>query len=170
MPNDNELDEGFDDLDEEDEDDDPLIRKLRHRNRTLSKEAKAGKQAQQRLAEIERERTIQSAGLGELGDRKMAALLAAHGDGEFDPETLKQTAIELGFIAPPEPEVPDEELDALDRVEQASTAAQPQTGAGTISPTDAAGWSQGKWARFAKQYPEEKEALLRGETVRGVRF
>ena len=55
---------------------------------------------------------------------KMKALFSTH-EGEYTPDALRATAQDLGFVAPPPPDVPEEETEAHDRMFRASAGASP---------------------------------------------
>lgn len=120
MPDDD--DYADDDLDQEDES--PVIRTLRQKLK------KAEAQAAQ-VGPLQTENALLNAGLGGLSDKQRKALIATH-EGEMTPEALKAAAAELGFPiateAEPEPEVPAEAQDALERMQQATSGAQPSEG------------------------------------------
>ena len=108
MPSDDEI---------EREDDPDFIKDLRRK-------AKERDQFESELTATRREVAVLSAGLGDLSERQRKALLATH-DGELTPEGLRASAAELGFVKAPEPDVPDAEREAMQRVQQASAAAEP---------------------------------------------
>ena len=77
-------------------------------------------------ATLKRENALLKAGLGGLNEKQQKALAAAH-DGDFTPEALKQTAIDLGF-AEPEPDTtatPDEQAEHRKVEATAAGAEQP---------------------------------------------
>lgn len=94
----------------------PVIKDLRKDRDTAMADAEAAK----------RELTLHKAGLGDLSEKQMKALSAAH-EGDWTPDLLKETANELGFgqptnseQTPPEPRIPAAELAAHQRVADAS--------------------------------------------------
>lgn len=68
-----------------------VIKTLRQKVKDLERRPTA-----EELAQTQRELALWKAGLGDLSDKQVKALAAAH-DGEFTPEALKATATELGF-------------------------------------------------------------------------
>lgn len=93
--------------------------------RATRKKAKQLEEVEARATAAERKLAVRESGL-DISPRQLSALLKEH-DGEFTAEALRETAAELGFWKPPDDE-PSEELDALDRVRQAS-AGSGQAGA-----------------------------------------
>lgn len=86
---------------------------------------------------------------------------------EDDADAIKNWLVEAGALEA-EPAVPAEVFEAQERVAATSQNATQATTAGVITPADAAQWSAEKFARFQKDHPDEHDALLRGEEVRGV--
>lgn len=84
--------------------------------RVLRKQAKEAEELRTRIADMERREAIRGAGLN-LNARQEKALLATH-EGEMNADTLKATAIELGFLAASaeEPDTPTEEQAAHQRL------------------------------------------------------
>lgn len=167
--------DGIDDDDDDDQGqgqqqaprDNPDIRQLR-------KDAKRAKQLEAELADIRRERALEKAGLkrpdgSDLSERQLKALLATH-EGDMTADTLRATAIELGFAAPSEEQQQlDEDLAAQQRV-AAAAAGGHAVATGVITPADVEQWSTERIVRFRQQYPQQFEALKRGEEVVGVSF
>ena len=104
---------------ESEENETPAIRNMRKRIKELEADAKKAQELEARAVAAERRVAIAEAGV-KLSDKQLKALAAVH-DGEWTPESIKGTAAELGYIAPPEPEVPAEELEALNRVADAAS-------------------------------------------------
>lgn len=102
--------------------DSSVIKDLRKRaERTDAAEAEADA--------AKRELTLHRAGLGDLSDKQLKALGAAH-EGDWDPELLKATATELGFMRQPgeaetTPQIPAAELEAHQRVANAAMGEAP---------------------------------------------
>ena len=104
--------DGADDGDGQDEGNPPR----KNWRRELEARAEA---AEKRAAELERKVALSDAGLSELSEKQVKALLSAH-DGDISGEALAATATELGFgsaPAAPDPEVQEhaEELGHLTR-------------------------------------------------------
>ena len=104
---------------------------FREMRRAANKSAKLSKEnaaLTARLAEMERQVALSSAGLT-LSPKQQAALLAAH-EGELERDLLRATATELGFITP-DPTDPDPDADrreaALQTQAKISAAAQGTT-------------------------------------------
>lgn len=106
---------------DEQTDDSTVIRELREK-------AKRADTAEAEAQAARRELTLHKAGLGELSDKQMKALQAAH-EGDWEPESLKATATELGFVKQPgepsEPQIPADEMAAHQRVAAAQTGEPP---------------------------------------------
>jgi hypothetical protein len=107
------------DLDTPDDepDDNAVIRDLR-------KKAEKADAAEAEAQAARRELALHKAGLGDLTDKQMKALTATH-EGDWDVESLKASATELGFVKTPaddkpEPRIPPEEMAAHQRVADAA--------------------------------------------------
>lgn len=72
------------------------------------------KKAEERVSQLERQVAFTEAGLTNLSDKQVKALVATH-DGEMTAEALKATATELGFApkGEAEQEIDDEQTQAL---------------------------------------------------------
>lgn len=108
-----------DDFDNDDTElnDNNAIATMRKRIKALEAEAKKASEAEARATAAERKLVIAEAGI-KLNARQMSALTSVH-DGEWDAESLKATAIDLGFVKAEEPEV-QPELEAHERVARAA--------------------------------------------------
>lgn len=106
-----------DDFENDDANEPNAIATMRKRIKALEAEAKRAEEADARATAAERKLVIAEAGI-KLNARQMTALTSVH-DGEWDAESLKATAIDLGFMQPADPE-PTPELDAHDRVARAA--------------------------------------------------
>lgn len=100
--------------------DDGLVKKLR---KQLDAANKAKKSALDDLAKERRESAIAKSGL-ELNEKQLAGLMAAHGEEALTAESLRATAQELGFIKDAGVTATQEEIDAHQRVGEASASAQ----------------------------------------------
>lgn len=118
------FDDDYDD-DAEPEQDQPPARRgpTEAEIRIWRKEAKKWKEAEPQLTKLQQENLVlRTPGLNALSERQMRALFATH-DGEQTPDALRATAQDLGFVAAPEPEVPDAEMAAHQRLIDASAGA-----------------------------------------------
>lgn len=100
--------------------------------RLLRKKAKRADELEPEVSKLRQQLAIAQAGLSDLNDKQVKALIASH-DGEWDGESLKATAVDLGFAKAPEPEVPAEELKTLERMANASAGAEH---VGKVRPVD----------------------------------
>lgn len=163
------------DLDLEDDDDldeSALVKRLRAQIKALSKKAKQVDDLQEKVSKFERRDLVKDAGI-ELDDDQAEAIFTKLERAGTTPtaEAVRELAVKFKWAEPPAPDVPDEDLDAQDRIAAATTGAGAgQTGKDVITPADAADWPADKWARFRKQNPDAAEALKRGNEVRGVTF
>ena len=133
--------------DDEPEADSGPMRQMRKQIRDLEKQVKASQTAAQEAEQLRRENLIlRTPGLNELSDRKIKALFATH-DGEFTPDALKATAIDLGWVQPPEPEVPDAEREAHARMEGVATGASSATAHDPVADALSAGSEDEFWAK-----------------------
>lgn len=95
----------------------------------LRKQAERVDAAEADAVAARRELTLHKAGLGDLSDKQLKALGAAH-EGDWEPELLKATATELGFVRQPgeaetTPQIPAAELEAHQRVANAASGELP---------------------------------------------
>jgi hypothetical protein len=138
-----------DDLDSPDDDQQPDNSVIR----TLREKAERTDAAETKAQQLERELTLHKAGLNDLSDKEIKALTAVH-DGEWEPDALKATATELGFVKQPDgtdipaPKVSPEELASMNRMAAASGGTPPP-------PPDLDSQIA------AAQNPEELKAVLR---------
>lgn len=111
-----------DDLDDEQTDAQrpSWAKELRQENRRLAKEAKRAQELEQQLQSYQRADALRGAALN-LTDRQRKALEATH-DGEWTPEALRATAVDLGWAQPPPPDTPPTEQAALERITQAAAS------------------------------------------------
>ena len=120
----------FDDNDDfDDEPEQPPARQRREPTpaeiRIWRNNSRKWEEAESRLTTLERENLLlRTPGLSNLTDRQMKALFATH-DGELTPDSLRETAQDLGFVAPPEPDVPEAEAAAHQRTINASAGSDP---------------------------------------------
>lgn len=118
-------DDYLDDEDTEGQSPNPrdLRYQLREKNRLLQEaqaEAARTKELEQQIADLQRRNVARDAGVS-LTDKQWLALQAAH-DGEWTPDSVKQTAAEI-FGAPTPRQDPS--LDQIDRFTAASAGTEP---------------------------------------------
>ena len=94
----------------------------REQVRTWEKQSKAAQEAEERAATAERRLALLEAGAGSLTERQQKALLASI-DGDITADTLREAAVDLGFMQPAKDAAPDAETEALNRMSQASSGA-----------------------------------------------
>lgn len=98
-----------------------VIRQLRAENKRIATEATALKEQAARTAELERENAFFKADLPrDLNEARRKAILATA--AEATPEGFRKAAEELGFIEPPAPTVPADELAAMERIANGGSA------------------------------------------------
>lgn len=106
--------------DEQQPDDNAVIRELREK-------AKRADTAESEAQAAKRELSLHKAGLGGLSEKQTKALMNVH-DGEWEPESLKATATELGFLQQSDAgqeQIPQGELEAHQRVAAAAGGSPP---------------------------------------------
>lgn len=105
--------------DEEDQPATPQPRELRSQIKALNAELAQARERAERADALERENAFYRADLPrDLNEAKQKAIMAIAGD--TTPEAFRQAAQDLGYIEPPAPTVPVEELAAHDRAAQAA--------------------------------------------------
>lgn len=97
--------------------------------RDLRKKAGRADELDAEVKQLRQDAAILRAGITDLTPAKQKALLAAH-DGELEPDAIRKTAIELGFLADSKPaaespQVPADEQAAHQRAAEATAAAAP---------------------------------------------
>jgi hypothetical protein len=101
----------------------------------------------------------------QLPDTPIAQLFRDKYDGDLDPARVREAAAQYGLIE----KMPDplaEELAAHQRMAGASSGAEARPGA--ITPEDVASWPMDKMRRFQQRYPDDWNALKRGDEVIGI--
>lgn len=159
-------------LDENPDQDTPLVRRLRRQLADVSKaKTKETDDLTGQLTKANRELLAYKAGLPDLGGKKLDALLAVH-DGEETPEAIRRTAIELGMVTPTDADTQAQTVDDDTRANvetqgRISTAVSGATSAntGVISPADVASWPHDKQREFLMKYRDEAEKIKRGQEV-----
>ena len=106
--------------DYDDQDDTPNPRDLRNQLKEANARARAADELAAENKRLREDLVIRDAGIS-LNDRQRKALAATH-DGTWDAESVKKTAVDLGFVTEPaEPaRVDDPSLAAHDRIAAAS--------------------------------------------------
>lgn len=115
---------GYDENTDDGNDDgsDGFVRLKRDAIRTLERDAKTARQANERVAELERKLAFTEAGVSGLTERQQKALFATL-DGDITGESVRTAAEELGFVQPAAGSAPDADQAAMDRMAQASSGA-----------------------------------------------
>lgn len=90
--------------------------------RTLERDAKQARKAQDELAQMRRELALSRAGVADLTERQQRALLASI-DGDVTADSVREAAVDLGFVQPPPTAPAAEEQQAMERMSQASAGA-----------------------------------------------
>ena len=142
---------GYDETLEDDQDSDSgeqHVRLTRAQIRTLERDAKQARKANDELAQMRRELALTRAGLGDLSAARQKALLASI-DGDLTADTARAAAEELGFIQPPPPPEPDKDQAAMERMSQASAGASDPGSEDSIAKLERAA-AQGKEALLAQ--------------------
>jgi hypothetical protein len=98
-------------IDEPGQGDNPNIRQLREKARKHDAVAAERDEARRELA-------FYKAG---IPDNKVAELFKKAYDGDVDPDAIRTAAAEYGLV---DPDVPHEELDAMDRLEKATAGGE----------------------------------------------
>jgi hypothetical protein len=91
------------------------IKALETENKDLAEKASKGERMERQLA-------IRDADLS-LKPMQMTALERVH-EGDWTADSIRETAVALGFVAEAPPEVPPEELARLSRIDAASAGAR----------------------------------------------
>jgi hypothetical protein len=107
------------------------------------------------LDEVKRENVVLKTKL-DLKPNQMKALIHSH-EGEWTPEALRATAIDLGFAEPPEDEEPEEERQTrfqAQQVQRATAGASPPGKGPLLTAAQVNGWPQDRQMRFRNQHPD----------------
>lgn len=156
-----------DDLHEDQDDDSPLVRKLRSQLKAKSKEAKEAAELRSKLAEREERDAFREAGL-DLTERQAKALKATLEGEQITAESVRQAAVELKFIEA-EPDPLDEEMHEQDRIAEAGRSATSKGGQ-VITPATFEQWPPDKRLQFRKDHPKAFADLARGDEVQGLTY
>lgn len=107
----------YDDIDEQPENENPNVRQMRDRIKTLEAENAANAALATENAALKRDSAIRDADL-KLNDAQRVALDAVH-KGEWNADQLRATAESLGFVQPV-PDTPESEVAAHQQVQNAA--------------------------------------------------
>lgn len=142
-----------DDYETDDEpQDSPAIRQMRQEIKNLQKQLKEREDLSPTVEQLKRENLVlKTPELVGLTDKQRSKLFAGL-EGDITPEALVAEARELGWVAPPTPDVPAEELAAHARMADASAGGvpvAPDKVASVLSATNEAEfWAQAEAAGF----------------------
>ena len=114
-------------LDDE-QDGSAAIKQMRQQIKNLTKQLDAAKDGTARAAELERKLALTEMGAN-LKDPRAKYLPATD-----DMDALREAAIDLGLVAPPEPDVPADEMAAHQRIAAASAGGSPVNATGQPTP------------------------------------
>jgi hypothetical protein len=112
------------------------IKQMRQQIKTLTKELHTAKEGSARAAELERKLALTEMGAN-LKDPRAKYLPVTD-----DVDQLREAAIDLGLVAPPEPDVPADEEAAHERVAAASAGGRSVPGGNAVTADQIAGMSQ----------------------------
>jgi hypothetical protein len=155
----------IDEYDETDEPD-PLPQQTQSRNDQGLRELRQKAKKYDSLLEENQnlKRNLAFTGLA-LPENPMSQLFRDKYDGDLTPEAVKAAAMKYGLIEAEQDPLADE-LQAQQRMADAANGAQPRPS--QMTPEDVQEWPADRLMRFAKKYPDQWEALKRGEPVTGV--
>ena len=126
-----------DDPDEDPElDGSAAIKQMRQQIKTLTKELNAAKEGSARAAELERKLALTEMGAN-LKDPRAKYLPVTD-----DLDVLREAAVDLGLVAPPEPDVPDAEMAAHERIAGAASGGRPVPGGDGVTAEQISGMTQ----------------------------
>ena len=146
---------GYDeDPDDQDDNDssEQHVRLTRAQIRTLERDAKTARKANDELTQTRRELALARAGVSDLTERQQRALLASI-DGDVTADSVREAAVDLGFVQPP--------ADAPAAAEQASMERMSQASAGATDPGSED--SIARLERAAAQGPEAFYAQIKAD-------
>lgn len=109
------------------DDETPNLKQQRDRIKALEAQVAEKEQLEAKVRQFEQSEAMRGAGL-ELDEVRRRAFEAAH-QGAWDAEAVRATAVQLGWAAPPDPAVPNEEIAGHQRLQAAFTG-------GTTTPPD----------------------------------
>lgn len=90
--------------------------------RSLERDAKSAREANGKVAELERRLAFSDAGINASVDPKLKYFVAGY-SGDITAEAIRAAAEEAGFLTPVTPQASDAEMAAHDRVSDASAGA-----------------------------------------------
>lgn len=156
----------FDELEDEQDDDSPVIRKLRTQLRNARKDSKDADTLRAKLHEYESRDAFTAADLGFNPSQQRAVLNELADPNDLSPEALRAASTRLGLYTPP-----NNDQDAGDAAAQAAIAAASAGAAvtatdGMLKPAEFAAWDMARRVDFMERHPEHFAAIERGETVR----
>lgn len=162
----NDIDDLDTDFDQDDDNDDldvdeteTVARIKRDQLRNLRQQAKEAKRLRQQLSEYQRRDAFAADDLSGLTDKQRDALARLAGDN-LTVDTVRQHAIDLGFISEPA-----NDLDDQQDITDATATSQPPATSGGLTAADVAQWSYQERVAFARSNPEQWERMKRGERV-----
>lgn len=141
-----------DDLDNEDTPDERTVTLDRSKIRSLERDAKRARKADEELAAIKRENAFIKAGINPDTDPKLKYFMNGY-DGEVTAEAIKTAAEAAGFLTPTPSAEQQTEADATDRISQASagaTSRPPDTKTTKVEELQEAARTGGREAVLAK--------------------
>ena len=157
----------YDEMDEnnpEDEQQPTEQQRESHNLKQLREKAKAHDTAVSERDQYKRELEFFKAG---IPDTPATRYFRKGYDGDLDVAAIRAAAAEAGFIDVEDSGELDDDLEALDRMSEASNGGQPP-GTGRITPNDYTQWPREKRMAFSSKHPDLLEALKRGEEVRAT--
>lgn len=158
-------------LDDNPDDDTPLIQRLRAELKDANKRAARVPDLEARLAEKDFGSVLSDAKLADLNDDQRSVLFDRLAEDDRTAEKARALAERLGWAEPEHdsPITPDEQA-VIDRQAATTDGAQPPISTGVIKPEDAAAWPVDKTIKFIQAHPDAFEQLKRGESVTGIVF
>jgi hypothetical protein len=140
----------FDDnADTGDDNDERYVQLTRAQIRTMERDAKLTRQAQDEANTLRRDLALARSGIGELSERQQKALFATI-DGEITAEVLREAAQDLGFVKPLPPSTEDTERAQLEGMSHASSGAADPGSEDSIARLHRAAREGGKEALLAQ--------------------
>jgi hypothetical protein len=138
-----------------------------HDLRQLRAKAKRADEVERENVKLRRDLAFRDAGIDKtVLESPHGRLFAKAYDGDPTTDAVLAQAREYGLIAAPEPLVPQDDRDSMERINRATSDAEPAV-AGQVRPQDLADWPMDRLMRLRKTNPDQFEALKRGETVQG---